>query len=96
MDDNLAVAINSREEILEYFKELLIENLDINRTPDQIDPDTPLFGSGLGLDSVDAVELIVAVQVGFGVQVPGDTAGRMAMRTVNSMVDYILASREEA
>jgi acyl carrier protein len=96
MDDNLAIAINSREEVLEHLKGLLIENLDINRTPDQIDPDTPLFGSGLGLDSVDAVELIVAVQVGFGVQVSGDTAGRMAMRTVNSMVDYILSSRDDS
>lgn len=92
MDSRLADYIQQRDAILERVRRILIDNLDVRRDPDEIDPDTPLFGSGLGLDSVDAVELLVSVEVEFGIQVPDDPRVGSALRTVNTLVDLVIAS----
>ncbi len=62
---------------------------------DEIDPDAVLFGTGLGLDSVDAVELTVAIESEFGVKVPDNEKSRSIFRTVNSLVDHILTSSND-
>ena len=86
--------ISRREQVLAEIRRILIANLDVRREPDEIDPDTPLFGSGLGLDSVDAVEIVVSLESTFGFSFPNEAAGRTAMRTVNSLVDLILWMEE--
>ena len=96
MKADLPVYIARREEILAGIRQILIENLDVRREPDEIDPDTPLFGSGLGLDSVDAVELMVCVYSQLGVTLPSDATGRTALRTLNTLVDHVLEQRGEA
>ncbi len=68
-----AVALE-RAAVLEELKVLLIENLHLSLQPDDIDPDAALFGSGLGLDSVDAVEIVVAVEDRFGLDFSRQTA----------------------
>lgn len=83
-----------RLEILGRVRRLLIDNLRVQREPDEIDPDAALFGSGLGLDSLDAVELLVCLDADFGVKLPDDAFGRAEMRTVNSLVDLILAKED--
>lgn len=88
--------IQQRVNALGEVRAMLIERLRVQREPDEIDPDTPLFGTGLGLDSIDAVELLVCMSADFGVRLPDDSAGRSEMRTVNSLVDLILAAREAA
>jgi acyl carrier protein len=85
-----------REEVLDEVRRLLIDKLRIARQPDEIDPDTLLFGSGLGLDSVDAVELMVCLAADFGVELTDTTEVRAETRTVNALVDLILARRETA
>ena len=90
MSHNLQKYISQREEVLDKVRYILIENLHVRRTPDEIDPDTPLFGSGLGLDSVDAVELLVCLETEFRVRIPNDSAGRSSMRTLNTVVDLVL------
>jgi acyl carrier protein len=87
--------IAAREELLDALRGILIRNLDVRREPDEIDPDTPLFGSGLGLDSVDAVELSLAVESAYRVALPGGPRSRAALRTLNTLADLILASRAE-
>ena len=94
MDASLRATIEHREEILDRVRTLLIEHLHVRREPSEIDPDCPLFGSGLGLDSVDAVELVVGLGAEFGVQLKEDAAVRRSMRTVNTVVDLILAAEE--
>ena len=94
MEQNLEKQIQEREEVLLTLKNVLIDNLDVRRTPEQIDPDTPLFGSGLGFDSVDAVELTVCMQVQFGTQIPSDASGKAALRTLNTLVDFVIEHRE--
>jgi acyl carrier protein len=77
------------EDLLARVKTLLIEQLHLRRELDEIDPDAVLFGTGLGLDSVDAVELTVAIETEFGVKVPDNEKSRIILRTVNSLVDHI-------
>ena len=71
-------------------KKILVENLYVPLPPDAIDLDVALFGTGLGLDSVDALELVVATESAFGVTFPEDVL-RHGLRTVNSLVDLVLS-----
>ena len=84
------------EDVLGRVRALLIEQLHLRRETDEIDPDAVLFGTGLGLDSVDAVELTIAIETEFGIKVPDSEASRRVLRTVNSLVDHILKLKEPA
>jgi acyl carrier protein len=56
---------------------------------DEIETDAPLFGEGLGLDSIDALQLVVAMEKEFGVVVPDAATGSRVFASVRSMTDYI-------
>lgn len=80
--------------MLKRVKEGLIERLNLNNSINQIDDDTPLFGSGLKLDSVDATEIIVFLNDEFNIQVTeGDDPSYM--RTINSLTTFILNKQRE-
>lgn len=96
MDPDLRRHIDERSGLLDQVREILIARLHLRREPDEIDPDAPLFGTGLGLDSVDAVELMVALEAQFGVLLPDDIAGRRALRTVDSLIDTVLEQQRRA
>ncbi|WIV88259.1 acyl carrier protein [Proteus appendicitidis] len=86
--------IEQRKKMLKRVKEGLIERLNLHKTIDQIDDDTPLFGSGLKLDSVDATEIIVFLNDEFDIQVTeGDDP--YYMRTINSLTTFILNKLQE-
>ena len=86
--------IEQREEVLAKVRRMLIDKLHVECTPEELDPDTPIFGTGLGLDSIDQVELVVFLERDFGIRVTSVTKGRQAMRTINSLVDVLLAGQE--
>ena len=72
-------------------KEMLVKNLMLQTTTDQIGDDLPLFGpNSLGLDSIDALELVVSMEKVFGVGVPNSEVAGKALRSVNTIHDYIL------
>ncbi len=74
---------------------MMVENLMLKVTKDEIRDDMPLFGpEGLGLDSIDALELVVGLEKQFGVTVPNSETARQALATVNSLHDYIVANRK--
>jgi acyl carrier protein len=76
-------------------KELLVSNLNIEGiTPDQIKDDDPLFGEGLGLDSLDAVEIVVILQRHFGVEVKDMEKGREIFRSVNTLANYVYDTKQ--
>jgi len=76
-------------------KEMLVKSLMLQMTADEIADDLPLFGpGGLGLDSIDALELVVSMEKNFGVGVPNSEIARTALQTVNSIHDYIAEKRE--
>ena len=80
----------------QQIKEMLVKNLMLQVTPEQIGDDLPLFGpNGLGLDSIDALELVVSMEKTFGVGVPNSEVAGRALRTVNTIQDYILEKRGE-
>lgn len=76
-----------RRELTEQLKKVLIERLSLPMDPEDITEDSPLFGAGLGLDSVDALEIAVAVETEFGVSITEDDMS--AFRSINTVVDFI-------
>jgi acyl carrier protein len=84
----------SEPDLRTRIKEMLVKNLMLQTTPDQIGDDVPLFDpNGLGLDSIDALELVVSMEKTFGVGVPNSEIAGKALRTVNTIHDYILEQR---
>ena len=84
-------------ELNKKLKEMIIEELQIEDiTPDEIDDDMPLFGDGLGLDSLDAVELVVQLQVYFGVEIKNIEEGRPALKSINTLTQFIKTRQAES
>ena len=78
-------------------KEMMVKNLMLQTPVDEIADDLPLFApGGLGLDSIDALELVVSMEKTFGVGVPNAEIARHALQTVNSMHDYIVEKTERS
>jgi acyl carrier protein len=74
----------------EQLKRVIIEGLDLEDVgPEEIQDDEALFGEGLGLDSLDAVELVVIVKREFGVEIKDMNEGREAFRSLSTLVAYI-------
>lgn len=72
--------------IKEELKQALIEGLNLEDVrPEDIDDDAPLFGEGLGLDSLDAVEIVVLVQRAYGVEIKDMEEGREAFQSINGL-----------
>lgn len=94
MRPELREKIEHRENTLNRVIELLISALQLDRSYEELDPDTPLFGTGLGLDSVDAVEIVVALESEFGISLD-DGDSMFALRTINSLVDVVLSQSED-
>jgi len=77
-------------------KNLLVEQLSLEGvTPGQIQDDAPLFGDGLGLDSLDAVEIIVILQRNFKIDVKEVKRGDKLFGSVSLMAEYILENRPQ-
>lgn len=77
-------------EIKAKLKRLLIEQLSLEDvSPEDITDDGELFGDGLGLDSLDAVEIVVLLQRNFGLEVKDMEQSREVFRTVNSLAEYV-------
>ena len=83
------------EEIKEQLKVILIDDLNLDDiTPEEIGDNDPLFGDGLGLDSLDAVEMAVIVQKHFGVEIKDMEEGRPALQTVATLAAFIEKKRQ--
>ena len=83
------------EELIPRVKQMIIDSLRIEgMSPDEIKTDDPLFGEGLGLDSIDALQLVVAMEKEFGVVVPDAATGSTVFVSVRSMAGYIAEHRK--
>jgi len=72
-------------------KELLIKELNLNIKPEAIDDATPLFGDGLGLDSLDAVELVVILKKHLGVTITDSEQAKKVFVSFKTLTDFIEA-----
>ena len=85
----------SDENLRDAIKAMMVENLMLKVSKEEIGDDLPLFGpDGLGLDSIDALELVVSLEKHFGVTVPNSETARQALATVNTIHDYVVANRK--
>lgn len=83
------------EEFITEIKQLIIDALRIEgMSPDEIDADSALFGEGLGLDSIDALQLVVAMEKNYGVVVPDAATGTKVFQSVRTMAAYIAEHRK--
>ncbi len=83
------------EELIEPVKQLIIDALRIEgMTSADIDTDAPLFGEGLGLDSIDALQLVVAMEKEYGVVVPDAATGSKVFQSVRTMAAHIAENRK--
>ncbi len=78
------------EELIPQLKGLIIKQLNLEGvTGESFDADMPLFGEGLGLDSIDAIELIVLLDRNFGIKLGDPKEGRKVFQSVRTMAEYV-------
>ncbi len=78
------------DELIAKLKTQIIEQLNLEGvSPDDISPDDQLFGEGLGLDSIDALELIVLLEKNYGIKIENPAEGKKIFATIRSMAEYI-------
>ncbi len=87
--------VNDTDQLKAEVKKLLIDNLMLQQRPEEITDDIPLFGpGGLGLDSVDALQLVVALEKNYGLKIADPAAAKETMANVNSMAAAISKHRK--
>jgi acyl carrier protein len=74
----------------------IIRSLRLPITVEEIGDDVPLFGEGLGLDSIDVLELVLELERSFGVSVSDEATGARVLRTVNTIAEFVEANRKPA
>ena len=82
------------EELILTLKEQIIDALNLEEiTPEDIENDAPLFGDGLGLDSIDALELIVILDKFYGIKLANPAAGKEIFMSVATIAEYVSKNR---
>lgn len=83
------------ESIHERLKHIIVETLNLDDVvPEAIANDEPLFETGLGLDSIDVLELVVRIEKEYQVKIENSEAAKQALQSVNSLAAYIEAARQ--
>jgi acyl carrier protein len=83
-----------RNELKQRLKLLLVEGLKLeDKRPEDIRDEEPIFVEGLGLDSIDALELVVLVEERFHVNIPDEDVGKVAFASIDALADFILANQ---
>ena len=84
------------EELVLELKQEIIQSLNLEDVkPEDIDADAPLFGSGLGLDSIDALEIIVLLEKKYGIKLADPSQGKAIFTSVASIADYVSKNRKK-
>ena len=77
-------------------KQAIIRSLRLPLTAAEIGDDVPLFGEGLGLDSIDVLELVLELERSFGVAIRDEETGARVLRSVNTIAAFVEANRKPA
>ena len=84
---------DSSANLKEEIKRAIVRSLRLPMAPEDIADDISLFGEGLGLDSIDVLELVLEIERTFGVAIADEQTGARVLRSVNSIADFITVSR---
>ena len=76
-------------------KQAIVRSLRLPMSPESIEDNMPLFGEGLGLDSIDVLELVLEIERTFGVSITDEQTGARVLRSVSTIADFITADRAD-
>ena len=84
------------DNLILQLKKQIIEVLNLeDMTPEDINAEAPLFGEGLGLDSIDALELIVLLEREYGIKLSNPAEGKQIFKSIASIADYVSKNRKK-
>jgi acyl carrier protein len=84
------------EELKVQIKQAIVRSLKLPIKPEEIQDAAPLFGEGLGLDSIDALELVLELERSFGVVIGDEQTGGKVLRSVDSIAEFVAQQRQTA
>ena len=93
ISNEISTVIEERKQIINTFKNELIRRLNLQYRPEDLHEDISLLGAGLGLDSLDALEIVLCVENSFGVKIPDESTP--VLRSINTVVDYVLSEKNK-
>ena len=88
--------MDGQDTLAEQVKVAIVRCLRMPIKPEEINDDMPLFDEGLGLDSIDALEIVLELQRTFGVEISDEQVGKRVLRSVGTIVGFIETSRQTA
>ena len=83
-------------ELKQEVKQALVRSLRLPIPPEEIGDGMPLFGEGLGLDSIDVLELVLEIERSFGVSIADEQTGTRVLRSVDAIADFITSERSKS
>jgi len=92
MESTLQATIDRRIAVINPIKEELIKRLNLPYKPEDLHEDISLFGAGLGLDSLDALEVVLCIENCFKIKIPDNDPS--ILRSINTLADYVLAQKD--
>ena len=91
MSNEMHQIIEERKSIINKFKEELISRLNLPYKPEDLHEDISLLGAGLGLDSLDALEIVLCVENSFAIKIPDENTS--VLRSINTIVDFVIEEK---
>ena len=91
MPNEMQQIIEERKSIINTFKEELISRLNLPYKPEDLHEDISLLGAGLGLDSLDALEIVLCVENSFAIKIPDESTS--VLRSINTIVDFVIEEK---
>ncbi len=93
MPEDIQRIIERRKAVITTFKEDLINRLNLPYTAEDLHEDVSLIGAGLGLDSLDVLEIVLCVENAFNIKIPDNNTS--VLRSINTIVDFIISEQDK-